>query len=174
MKNRVGLLTCFLLAACTTTEKKVFSGPVAGLEYRNQNTAPWPWVSIVPSERALALKDVEFDTISKQMHYDMAFEPHENAFRDVRIVVLDYTILPEEISQDKLRPQRYFMVASFYKIGKSPPDTPDFEITTSLRTDKAAPQEAMRFMARDIMEEIHSLYDDCLLTPGRKIVIDLD
>ena len=97
MKNRLGLLTCFLLAACTSAEKKVFSGPVAGLEYRNQNTAPWPWVSVVPSERALAMKDVEFDAVSQQIHFDMAFESHQNAFKNVRVMLIDYTVLPEEV-----------------------------------------------------------------------------
>lgn len=177
VKNRVGLLACFLLAACGCADmkKKVFPGPVAGLEYRNQNTSPWPWVSVVPSERALAmLKTVDFEVISQQMHFDMAFEPHIEAFRDIRLVLLDYTILPEEISKDMLRPQRYFMTASFYKVGRRPPDSPDFEYTTSLRTDKAAPQEAMLYMARDIIEEIHALYYNCLLSPGRKIVINLD
>jgi len=157
VKNKLGILTCFLLTACTFPEKDIYPGANPGIDYRNQNTSPWPWVSIVPSERALALKTVDFEVISQQMHFDMAFERNMCAFRDVCLVLLDYTILPEEISQDRLRPQRYFMVASFYKTGRRPPDAPDYEYTTSLRIDKAAPQEAMLFMARDITEEIHVL-----------------
>lgn len=174
VNHRLGLLACCLLTACTSTEKRVFSGPTPGIEYHNQNTAPWPWVSAVPSERALALKEVDFDDVSRQLHFDMALIPYQYAFQDVRIVLLDYTILPEEVSKDNVRPPRYFMVASFFKIGNSPPSPPDFEITTSLNTAKAAPQEAMLFMIRDIVDEVRILNEDCLLTPGRKITINLD
>lgn len=174
MKKAVGIITCLLLTSCTGAEKKIIRGPTAGIEYHNQDTAPWPWVSVVPSERALALKEVDFEIISRQIHFDMSFEPHREAFKDVRVILLDYTILPHQILKGKERPQRYFMVASFYKIGKKPPCPPDFEITTSLRTDKAGTQEAMGYMARDIMEEIHTLSDDNLLTPGRKITVNLD
>lgn len=152
----------------------MISGPAPGIEYRNQNTAPWPWVSVVPSERALALKTVDFESISRQLHYDLAFYPHQIAFRGVRVVLLDYTILPQETKENKYRPERYTMVASFYKFDRRPPCPPDFEITTSLRTDKAGAQEAMRFMIRDIVEECHALTEVNLLTPGRKITVNLD
>jgi hypothetical protein len=174
VRNSLGILTCLLLAACADPQKKVFSGPDAGLEYRNQNTAPWPWVSVVPSERSLAFQEVDFNLISQQLHFDMAFEEHQRAFRDVRVVVLDYTFLPENASQNKGRPQRYFMNASFYKLTNRPPCPPDFEVTTTFLASKAPPQEAMLFMARDIMEEIHCMSDDGLLTPGRKIMVNLD
>lgn len=174
VRNSLGVLTCLLLVACTNSEKKVFSGPVAGLEYRNQNTAPWPWVSVVPSERALAFKEVDFDPISQQLHFDMAFEENRNAFRNVRVVALDYTFLPEKAPQDKGRPQRYFMNASFYNLSNRPPCSPDFEVTTTFLASKAPPQEAMLFMAREIMEEIRSMAADGLLTPGRKIMVNLD
>lgn len=174
MKNRLGLLACFLLVACGDDQKFVLSGPSAGIEYRNQMTAPLPWVAVVPSERALALRSVDFEAVSQQMHFDMAFEPQMCTFIDVRVVLLDYTILPEEVTKDNVRPQRYFMTASFYKLCRRPPDAPDFEVTTSLRTDKAMPHEAMLYMARDIVTEIRTLYDSCLLTPGRTIVVNLD
>jgi len=174
VKNNLGVIVCFLLAGCTGAERIVVRGPTPGIEYRNQTTAPCPWISVVPSERALALKTVDFEAISNQLHFDMSFEPHLKAMQDVRIVLLDYTVLPPEINKGKNRPERYFMVASFYKIGKSPPCPPDFEVTATLRTDIARPQEAMRFMAGDIVEELRTLSDSGLLTPGRKITVNLD
>lgn len=174
MNKRIGIIVCALLAACTTVEKKVIRGPTPGIEYRNQNIAPWPWVAVVPSERALALKQVDFEHISRQLHFDMSFEGHSKAFKDVRLVVLDYTILPHDVKENSDRPKRYFMVASFYKIGKRPPCPPDFEVTTSMRSDSIGVEEAMQYMARDLIEEIHTLYDDELLTPGRKITVNLD
>lgn len=172
MKKTLGIITCFLLVGCVGTEKKVVKGFTEGIEYHNQTTSPWPWVSVVPSKRALALKRVDFEVISKQLHFDMSFEPHRKAFEDVRVVVLDYTIIPSDIQKNRHR--RYFMVASFYKIGKNPPCPPDFQVTASLRTDKAGMQEAMRYLARDIIEEIHTLSDEGLLTPGKKITVNLD
>jgi hypothetical protein len=184
VEKALSIMTCFLLTSCLPIEKKVFSGPSPGIEYHNQNTAPWPWVSVVPSERALALKEVDFEEISHQLHFDMSFEPNYCAFKDVRIVLLDYTILPPKSTRSKQlitkpnkyrnRPSRYFMVASFYTIGRRPPCPPDFEITTSIRTDKAGAQEAMRFMAHDIVDEISTLSDENLLTFGRKITVNLD
>lgn len=175
MKKALGIISCFLIAGCDEIKKKVIKGPSPGIEYQNQTTAPWPWISIVPSERALAIKQVNFESISKHMHYDMSFEPHHEAFKDVRIVLVDYTILPEGTQKGKsTRAPSYIMVASFYKIGKRPPGPPDFEITTFLQVNRAPPQEAVRYMARDIIEEVHTLNDSCLLTPGRKITVDLD
>jgi hypothetical protein len=182
VKKVFGIILCFLLAGCNLQNKKVVKGPTPGIEYHNQTTAPWPWVSIVPSERALALKEVNFESITKHLHFDMSFEPHQKTFQDVRVLLLDYTILPEEIptkenkhiKPEVYRPKRYFMVASFYKIGRRPPCPPDFEVTTSLQVNRAAPQEAMRYMARDIIEEIAVLDEDGLLTPGKKITVNLD
>ena len=174
VKKALGVIPCFLLAACTSVEKKIIRGSTPGIEYHNQTTAPWPWVSVVPSERTLAMKEVEFESISQQIHFDIAFDPHSKTFKNVRTISVDYTILPEEKAEDHSRPERYFMVMSFYKIGKIPPCPPDFEITATLRTDKAGKQEAMRYLARDIIEEIFTLSDDGLLTPGKKITVNLD
>jgi len=182
VKKALGIITCFLLAGCDTPKKTVVKGYSAGIEYHNQSTSPWPWVSVVPSARALNLKEVNFESIEKHLHFDMSFEPHHKSFDDVRIVLLDYTILPEDIpgkkqrfsKPDIYRPKRYFMVASFYKIGRKPPCPPDFEVTASLQIDRAAPQEAMRFMARNIIEEINTLSDDNLLVPGKTITVNLD
>lgn len=174
MKKIVGIITCALLASCTTPQKKVIRGASPGIEYHNQNTAPSPWISVVPSDRALAVKQVDFEVLSRQLHYDMSFEPHKENFCDIRLVVLDYTILPPETVKGKMRPKRYFMAARFYKIGKRPPGPPDFEVTTSMRVDKAASQEAMRYMLRDIIEEVDVLGDNGLLTPGRKVMVNLD
>lgn len=184
MKKLLGILTCVLLGGCEVTEKIVIKGPSPGIEYRNQNTYPWPWISVVPSERALAFSEVDFDALSRHFHYDMSFYPHHPAFEDVRIVLLDYTILPDKThgeakirsDSDKhpiLRSPRYFMVASFYKIGNCPPNPPDFEVTASMDVRRAAPHEAMRLLARNIIEDIHSACDSDLLN-GLNIVVNMD
>jgi hypothetical protein len=133
----------------------------------------------MPSDRALAIKEVEFDAISKHFHFDMSFDPLRCALEDVRLVLLDYYVsFPEKETpltdgQGGQR-QRYFMTASFYRLKNRPPAGPDFQITTSLDSQKAGVNEAMRYMAKDIMEEIRALSEDCLLTPGRTIVVNLD
>ena len=176
--KKVGRLIIFsLLAGCTPPRKIVVEGPSPGIDYHNQTTAPWPWVSVVPSERALAFKKVNFENLSRQIHFDMAFEPYNDTFKDVRIVLLDYTILPHEIKKGKQsseRPARYFMVASFYTIGRKPPCPPDFEVTATLRADKAGREEGMLYMLRDIIEEIYTLDNIGALTPGKKITVNLD
>lgn len=172
MRKALGIITGLLLTSCAASKETIVRGPSPGIEYRNQSTAPWPWISVVPSARALAVKDVDFDVISRQLHFDMSFDPHSNAFKNVRLVVIDYTVLPA--TKNPNRPDRYFMTASFYKIGRKPPCPADFEVTTSIRKDKAGKEEAMRYMARDIIEEIYTLSDEDLLTPGRKITVNLD
>lgn len=182
VKKALGIMICLLLAGCAASETEVIKGLSPGIEYHNQTTAPWPWVSVVPSERALALKEVDFDSLSKHFHFDISFEPRREALEDVRAIVLDYAILPEgavatghpysERGND--RPHRYFMVASFYKLNNRPPCPADFQVTASLRIDKAGIQEAMRLMSREIIEEVQALSDDELLTPGRKITVNLD
>lgn len=133
----------------------------------------------MPSERALAIKAVEFDALSKHFHFDMSFEPHRPAFEDVQLVLLDYYATPPEKATETTyeaggRPARYFMIASFYRMNNRPPADPDFQVTTSLDSRKAGINEAMRYMAKNIIEEIHALSDDCLLTPGRRITVNLD
>lgn len=191
MQKILGLVICALLAGCMEAKKTVIRGPSPGVDYRNQDTAPWPWVSVVPSPRALDLKNVDFESISRQFHYDMAFDPQSPAFKNVRVILLDYTILPSEIKKDKdtlgkdqggphknqtgvRRPERYFLVASFYRMDKRPPCPPDWEIATTLRSDKAGRQEAMRLMTRVVVQESYVLYKNGMLTPGKKIMINLD
>ncbi|MBA3812958.1 MAG: hypothetical protein H0X26_00465 [Alphaproteobacteria bacterium] len=177
MKRRAGLIIFSLLAGCAADNKTRINTPSPGIGYHNQNTAPWPWVSIVPSERALSLKGVNFEDLSRQLHYDIAFEPHYFQFKDVRVILLDYTILPQDakkVIQAPQRPGRYFMSAGFYRGSNRPPCKPDFEITASLRTDIAATREAMTFMAREIIEEIHTLHDENALTNGKQFNVNLD
>ena len=177
MKKIAGLLLVPFIAGCQKDNNSVLQGPSPGIEYRNQKTSPWPWVSIVPSDRALAFKNVNFENICQQLHYDMAFEPNYNCFKEVQLIVLDYTILPYELKEGKRsleRPGRYFMTASFYKAGNRPPCPPDIEISSTLRVNRAAREEAMLYMARDIIDEIHALYQARELTPGKKIMVNLD
>lgn len=181
MKKIVALMICSLLAGCNILERrektKRLEVPSTGLEYHNQDTAPLPWISIVPSERALALEHVNFDALARRFRHSMAFDPQSKPFEDVRLVVLDYTILPrsdKKAKKSQERPERYFMTASFYKIGNKPPCPPDFEVTASIRAILGGRRESMQYMAREIIEEIHLLSDAGFLTPGKKVTINLD
>jgi hypothetical protein len=177
VKKIVGVIICSLLTGCSRVETNVLEGPSAGIEYHNQDTAPWPWVSVVPSARALALKNVSFEALARQLRHDMAFDPFSKPFEDVRLILLDYTILPPRIKKAKDSPERteqYFMVASFYKIGRRPTCSPDFEVTTIISTKKGGRRELLRYMARDTIREVHVLSKSNLLTAGKKITVDLN
>lgn len=210
MKKTIGIAACLLLGGCYNGAPSVDTGPDISTKWPRQDIAPVPWVRVVPSERTLALKDVSFTTIAEQIRYDINYAPHRNKFGKVRLILVDYTILPHEKSplsstpnaqdqtppapsvpsvpaqdqsqtpptpsvpdkanapatpmvvnnkdsstQYESRPQRYVMTLSFYECDKLPPDAPIMEETIFMRTNKAAPQEAMRLMAHSIVEDLH-------------------
>ena len=248
MKNAISILVGFLLGGCAIPAE-VIEGPGEGITYPNQGVSPLPWVHVIPSERALAFQSVDFNVISNQIHYDMGFIPHRKILRNVRLVLVDYTILPHEnaeksvipaapdvtpapagasasagttasagtpaptknkgiagnknkgtianknkgtmvndskvttVNDNKVttvnkmsnsRPQRYFMTISFYEFDNRPPCPALFEVTASIRKATIPPQEAMRLIARDIVEEFHALSKVSLPVPQKKIILNLD
>lgn len=208
MKKAIGITACVLLGGCSSGAPTVHLGSDAGTKFPQQDIAPLPWVRTVPSERALAMKTVNFTTIAEQIRYDMNFAPHREKFKKVRLVFVDYTILPHETlslpsmpdnkspgnpsndpsTMDKMnastqpikantddstryesRPQQYVLILSFYECDKFPPDTPSYEETIYMRTDKAPPQEALRLMAHEVIEDVHSSPEHL-----RKLKVSLD
>ena len=175
MKRILGLMVCGLLCGCSPYvgygpneilhEDK--PDPDPELSYPYQDAAPLPWVCILPSERAIQMEEVDFHNIAKQLRHDMKFPPFVNKFREVKYVLLDYGI--EETPSSALdcfvvkekgvsyskkfmtKEKRYVMKASFYTFENRPPNPPCFEEKIYLTTEKAAPDEAIRMMAHEII-----------------------
>ncbi|MBY0500690.1 MAG: hypothetical protein K2P93_01645 [Alphaproteobacteria bacterium] len=182
MKKTIGIIIGCILVGCGPRES-VIEGDAPGTARFHQDTAPWPWVHIVPSERSTDIRSVSFDSLAHQIRFDMCFGASDNKFKKVRLVMLDYTILPHEAPEKKAlkkkfqgrsylntynrRPQRYFMTMSFYECDQKPPSPPLFEGTVSMRTDIAPPYEAFHLMAHEIiLDHIHSNL--------KKLVVNLD
>jgi hypothetical protein len=100
VKKAIGTVLCLSLAGCQGTVVTTEEGPNPSTTYPFQGIAPLPWVRVVPSERALQLKEVDFDRIAEQLRYDLNYDPHRKIFRNVRLVLVDYTILPHEASNE--------------------------------------------------------------------------
>ena len=192
MKKTLGIIVCGLLSGCNP----FFTGygpndiqfaeeptPAPGLSYPYQDSAPLPWVSVLPSERATQMKGVDFQAISRQMRHDMKFPPFVNKFRHVKYVLLDYgieqtpasppdlcVIKEEGVSYSKgfiPKEEKYVMKASFYTFENRPPNPPCFEEKIYMDKDNAGPDEAIRMMA-------HEIILDHLASPLKKIFVNLD
>lgn len=191
MKKAIGVVTGLLLGGCSPNiPSYVITEPSPGLTYTYQGESPLPWVHVVPSERALAMKNVDFSTIARQIHFDISLPAHLKVLKNVKLVLVDYTILPDETIQKSIeqkgsqgviypdsahgRAPRYYLNMSFYECNKSPPSAPFFEATVHMRKDKIPPQEALRLMARGTIEEIHALSEIALPLPKKKIVVELN
>ena len=182
MKKAISIFSCFLLGGCMTY-MHAEEGPALGTRYPHQDTAPIPWVSVIPSERAIAFKQVDFDGIAHQLRYDMNYNPHRNKFKNVGRVLVDYAIIPNENFEKsdielkkggqsypcmyEKKPERYVLTMRFYACNKSLADAPLFEETIAMSTDKAPPQEAMYLMA-------HTIVEDHQASPLKKIYVDLN
>ncbi len=182
MKKGVVVVVCSLLTGCMA-QVHTITGPSEGTLYFYQDTAPHPWISVLPSKRAAAFKAVDFAAIAHQIRFDMTYYPHEEKFKDVNLVLVDYDLLlPEklgktgmEVCSDEVSfsenyagaPARYVMTIKFYSCKRKPPFCPIFEETIYLEAFKAPPQEAMRLMALMIMEDRHA-------SPLSRIISKLD
>ncbi len=163
--------------------RKVSPTPSLGTRFPHQDTAPWPWVTFLPSERAMALESVDFEAISHELRYEMSFGPHIKKFKNVCFVMVDYGILPATNPQRKnpivmyegqtysknyeSDPERYILKVSFFEGASRPPQPPSFEETMYMKTEKAPPQEALHLMASQLVQDI-------LVSPLKKITVDLD
>lgn len=191
MKKTLGIIVCGLLTGCSTYTgwgpNEIRFGDekdqARSVGYPNQDDAPLPWISILPSKRAVQMENVDFHSIAKSLRYDMKFPPFINKFKNVRYVLLDYGI--EEVSYPDLdypvikakgvtyskgfseKEKRYVMNASFYTFDNRPPNPPCFEEKIYMKTEKAYPDEAIRMMA-------HEIVLDHLASPLKKLDVDLD
>jgi hypothetical protein len=183
VKKAIGTLMCFLLGGCTPPRGQVISGPTPAANFPHQSTSPRPWVSILPSKRAMDLKAVDFLAITNRIHYNMDYYPFLEKYKNVCLVLVDYRLLPpaklnqnykilyhNDIAFSKKyeeRPQQYELTVTFYENCKSPPATPVFEETITMATSKAAPQEALRMM-------IEHLFYDHYASDLKKIEVDFN
>ncbi len=154
------------------SNKPAIEDPNPGIDYPYQDTAPLPWVSVIPSERAIGFKVVNFDGLAHQIRYDMNFSAYREKYKNVTRVLVDYAILPKENfekSDVKMKkggqsypcvfestPERYVLTTRFYDCNQTLADTPLFEETITMPTSKAPPHEALHLMAHMIMEDHHS------------------
>jgi hypothetical protein len=193
MNKSWGVILCFLLSAC---EPLLFlNDPSRSIKFKNspapspddlypyQDSAPLPWVAVIPSKRATQMKEIEFQVIARQLRHDMRFPPFVHKFNNVKMVLLDYgveatptTALDHCVVKEKgvsysrgyvKKEEKYVMKASFYTFDNCPPNPPCFEETIFLDMDKAGPSEAMKMMA-------HEIILDHLASPLKKITVNLD
>ncbi|MBP9692312.1 MAG: hypothetical protein KBD90_03160 [Alphaproteobacteria bacterium] len=184
MKKSIGISIAIgmTLIGCTKKEDSIRIDPPGGNEFY-RDIAPLPLVHMVPSERAAAFKGVDFSDISHRLRFDLAFKPYEKKFKKIRLLLVDYTILPHKnpvetpykkkiqgqtyLSQYKNKPKRYYMTISFYECDKGPPLPPFFEGTVSMDVNTAPPHEALQMMA-------HEIIVDYLHSPYKKVYVSMD
>ncbi len=166
-----------------TTVTHTTEGPLPGTNFPNQDAAPLPWISVLPSKRALDLKVVDFSAINNRLRFNMNYFPFVDHYRNVCLILIDYTILPAEpLNQDlkviqhkdisysrkyESKPERYSLTVSFYENRNTPPAIPLFQETITLATHKASPNEALGFM-------IDCIIEDHRASKVKKIEVDLD
>jgi hypothetical protein len=154
-----------------------------GEEGFHSDIAPLSEVHMVPSQRAIAYKGVYFSSISHTIRYAMDFSTYYEKFKKIRLVMVDYTVLPHEAAEKKAykkkfkgqgyfskyknKPQRYYMTISFYECDNTPPLPPFFEGTASMSVEKAPPHEALTLMADEIIQSY-------LNSPYSKVKVNLD
>lgn len=145
-------------------------GPNPGVNWPKQIAAPYPWVCIIPSKQALKMKEVNFNNVSDRIRYNMSFEPFKEKYKYVRLVLVDYSIVPastssknkimvkhgsETYSQDFIKlPECYQLKLSFYEGNGRPPNAPSFEETITMPTSKAPANEAFLMLPYEIMYDL--------------------
>lgn len=173
MKRIIGLAVGCLLSGCSTgsenRQESTFMLQNPGLQERNfrQDTAPLPWVHVLPSERAANFLDADFDYLARRIRHAMTVNLQR--FIGVTLVLVDYAILEagptKKVIMNKkykgqtyckkyiTKPERYFMRLSFYGNNQVPPAPPLFVGAAVLSVRHAAPFEAMHFLVDDIIDE---------------------
>jgi hypothetical protein len=179
----IGLAIGVILVGCAKKEENNIKIDAPGGKEFYREISPLPLVHIIPSERAIAFKDVNFSNISRRLRYNMVFGSYEKKFKNIRLLLVDYTILPREnpeeaplgkkfqgetyLSQYKNKPKRYYMTISFYEDGKAPPLPPFFEGAISMSVKTAPPHEALDMMA-------HEIIINYLRSPYKKTYVSMD
>ncbi len=187
MKKIIGLAIGCLLGGCATgpdnrqNSALMIQNPMLQERVVRQDTAPLPWVHVLPSERAAYFLDADFDYIARHIRHSMTINLER--FRGVCLVLVDYAILEPKSLHTKLmkqnykgqkyckeyvtKPERYFMRISFYTNNQRPPAPPLFVGAAVLSVRHAAPFEAMHFLVDDIIKERLSL-------PFTQVEVNLD
>jgi len=186
VKKAIGLVIGCILGGCETPH--TVNRPLLETSqehrmhvYSHQDTAPLPWVSVVPSERAIEYQEVNFGHIARHLRRMMAIDSEK--FKCINLVLIDYTVLEptpphKELTKKKYggqlyckkyirKPERYFLKLSFYDRKTRPPAPPLYEGTAVMNVTRAFPTEALSFMIEDIIYERLRLMT-------KKIHVDLD
>ncbi len=176
MKRIIGLTLMCLLGGCATQEIK--NTP---LKPSLRDTAPMPWVQVIPSERAIEFKEIEFDYIARHVRQNMAND--REVFNNITLVLIDYTILPAESPKKSQmpknnkgqlyckkfieKPERYFLRLSFYANNTRPPAPPVFTNAETLNIQAAPLSEALCYMVNEATREY-------ICSSSRNVQVDLD
>jgi hypothetical protein len=187
VKRIMGLALWCFVSGCETAPDNgqqsmlVVQSPKVQEKIFRQDTAPLPWVHVLPSERAAHFLDADFDYLARRIRHAMTINPAK--FSDVRLVLVDYAILEPKLLTTKpmkkkykgqkyckeyiSKPERYFMRLSFYRQNQQPPAPPLFVGAAVLSVRHAAPFEAMHFLVDDII-------DEHLKLPYNQVEVNLD
>jgi len=172
VKRIIGLAVGCLLGGCDGQDGRYQStltiqNPMLQARNVRQDTAPLPWVHVLPSERAAHFLDADFDYLARRIRHAMTINLER--FKGVCLVLVDYAILDAKPTKTKpmtkkykgqtyckeyiTKPERYFMRISFYGNNQAPPAPPLFVGAAVLSVRHAAPFEAMHFLLDDIILE---------------------
>jgi hypothetical protein len=169
MKKTIGLFVICLLGACSSPESyKKCDLPQADQAFYTQkmDTVPWPWVQIIPSERAATLEEADFSSVDQFIRLGMALYPKK--FEKITLVLVDYAILPEKkphfpkaphrgmkFSEKYLTvPKRYMLEIRFYGNKQRPPAEPLYMGTVIVPLKEIYFREAMQYMVDSLMLEL--------------------
>ncbi len=159
------------LAGCSY-RAKIIEGPSIGASYPVQDEAPLPWISVLPTKRAIENTDVRFGGIASTVRYNLSFYPYRKKFQNVNLILLDYGILPgvthqkgkpviktcdESFSKKyETLPERYEFIATFYEGNARPPAPPSFEQRLTMPTSMCYPYEAFLMMASEVVHDLEA------------------
>lgn len=176
-------LLCVCLGGCSVYKARFIEGPSPGANWTKQFDAPLPWVCIIPSEKTTSMQNIDFQKFTKAVRFNMSFKPYEEKFKNVRLVLVDFRILPATTpSNDKLilkhecasyskgyinQPERYQLKMSFFIGSTRPPSKPYLEETITMATSKAPAHEALMLLGNEIIEDLK-------VSDQRKISVEFD
>src|SRR3990167_1650823 len=182
MKRIIGLFVICLLGACSSPQnckqRPIPPGDQA-LYTQKMETVPWPWVQIIPSERAAVHEGINFSSIDQLIRLGMVSAPKR--FEKITLVLVDYTILParKEIipppSRTNLRfsekyipiPKLFFLKIRFYECEQRPPAEPLYVGTAVIPSHRICFQETLRYLTDTLMFELGQ-------TTSNRIFLELD
>lgn len=183
MKKLGSLFLGIFLIGCETPHSNDLNIPKDMAGFHDVGRTPWPWVKVIPSERALAYQGFTFPDVRRHLLYALSDSYTLGKFKKVRLALIDYSLLPASpnttqtlkqkvdnqtyYAEYTALPQRYFMSIQLYECDQRPPAKPSFKGTAYISSEIAAPMEAMHILLREIT-------DNMIVYPDKEIDVSLD